>query len=190
MMNNYNIYDHDEQLQHLQRRRRRRSVSLCYGDSDGLRSLLQSADDQHVDITQRSCTESHKTLGVHDNPFSNHRTEYDHLFAKGRNMAQLISAQTVTRPEAWTAYRDIYRASMSYSLPVTSFTRQELDKIQRRPIQVLLSAMGFNRNMPRAVVFGPASLGGIGLHRLYIEQGSLKTMVVLGHIRHNGRLGQ
>jgi hypothetical protein len=118
-------------------------------------SLRQSTDYQHVDITQRSCMESHKTLGVHDNPVSNHRTEYNYLFAKGRNdsrnMAQLISVQTITRPEAWTAYRNIYRASMSYSLPVTSFTRQELDKIQRRPIQVLLSAMGFNRNMPRAV---------------------------------------
>jgi hypothetical protein len=47
-------------------------------------SLRQSADDQQVDITQRSCMESHKTLGVHDNPVSNHRTEYDHSLTRGR----------------------------------------------------------------------------------------------------------
>jgi hypothetical protein len=33
--------------------------------------------------------------------------------------------------------------------------------IQRSLIQVLISAMGFNRNMPLAVVFGPPSRGGI-----------------------------
>jgi hypothetical protein len=47
--------------------------------------------------------------------------------------------------------------------PPTTFTRQELATIQRSSIHVLLSAVGFNRNMLLAVVFRPASFGGIGL---------------------------
>jgi hypothetical protein len=33
-------------------------------------SLQQSADDQEIDTTQRSCTTSHRTLGVHENPLA------------------------------------------------------------------------------------------------------------------------
>jgi hypothetical protein len=77
---------------------------------------------------------------------------------------------------------------MSYSLPTTSFTRQELATIQRGPIQVLLSAI--NRNMPLDVVFGPARLGDIGLRHLYVEQVYLKTSALLRHKRQNSRLGQ
>jgi hypothetical protein len=63
---------------------------------------------------------------------------------------------------------------MRYSLPATtacatasstSFTRKELANIQRSSNQVLLSAMGFNRNMPLEVVFGPASLGSVSLRQ-------------------------
>jgi hypothetical protein len=35
--------------------------------------------------------------------------------------------------------------------------------------------------MPLAAVFGPASLGGIGLKYLYVEQGSLKTLTLVTH---------
>jgi hypothetical protein len=56
-------------------------------------------------------------------------------------MAQLISAQSITRFEAWTAYRSIYLPRLLCSLPPTRSTRQELATIRRNPIQVLLSAM-------------------------------------------------
>jgi hypothetical protein len=40
-----------------------------------------------------------------------------------------------------------------------------------------------------AAIFGPASLGGIGLLHLYVEHGSLKISAPLEHIRQHGRLG-
>jgi hypothetical protein len=69
-------------------------------------------------------------------------------------MAQLIPAQSITHFEAWTAYRSIYLPSMLYTLPAISFTRQELATIRRSPIQVILSAVKFTRNMPLAVDLG------------------------------------
>jgi hypothetical protein len=117
-------------------------------------SIQLSADDQEIDIVQRCYQESHPTLGVHENPASIYKTEYAHLLAKGNNVAQLISAHAITRPDAWIAYRSMYLPSHSYSLPSTSFTRQDLATIQRSSIHVLLSAMGFNNNMPLALVFG------------------------------------
>jgi hypothetical protein len=152
-------------------------------------SIQQSADDQEIDIVQRCCQESHRTLGVHDNPASIYKTEYAHLLAKGNNMAQLISAQAITRPDAWIAYRRVYLPSLSYSLPSTSFPRQDLATIQRNSIHVLLSAMGFNNNIPLALVCGPAYLGGIGLQHL-LSSRALKASTLIELIRHNGRLGK
>jgi hypothetical protein len=110
---------------------------------------------------------SHRTLGVHENPAGICKTEYTHLVTKGQKMAQLISAQSITCSEAWTAYRSIYLPSMRCNLPATSFTRQDLATIQRSPIQVLLSVMGFNRKIPLAVVLGPAYLGGASAYVVY-----------------------
>ena len=115
-------------------------------------SIRQSADNTEIDITQRCCQTSHKTLGVHENPAGIYTTEYQHLISKSLNMAQRVSAQSITRSEAWTAYRSIYLPSIQYSLSSSSFTRQDLAKIQSRPIHALLSAMGFNQNMPLSVV--------------------------------------
>jgi hypothetical protein len=109
---------------------------------------------------------------------------------KGTIMALLISAQLIARSEGWLAYRSIYLPSMSYSLPSTSFTRRELATIQRRPIRAILPAISFNRNMPLEVVFGPASIGGLGLRHLYVEQGCQKTSALLEHIRQHSRLGK
>jgi hypothetical protein len=105
-------------------------------------------------------------------------------------MAQLISAQSITRSDAWTAYRSIYLSSIGYILPSTSFNQRELAKIQSSPIRALLPAMGFNRNMPLQVVFGPHSHGDIGLRYLYVEQGYQKASALLQHIRQHSRLGQ
>ncbi len=60
-------------------------------------SIQQSADDHEIDIAQRCRQESHRTLGVHENPAGIYKTEYAHLLAKGSKMAQLISAQAITR---------------------------------------------------------------------------------------------
>lgn len=43
--------------------------------------------------------------------------------------------------------------------------------------------MGYNRNMPREVVYGPIQMGGLGMHDLYIEQGIKATTALMGHLR-------
>ena len=43
--------------------------------------------------------------------------------------------------------------------------------------------MGYNRHMPREVVYGPIQMGGLGMHDLYIEQGIKATTALMGHLR-------
>jgi hypothetical protein len=74
-------------------------------------------------------------------------------------------------------------ASMSYSLPVANFSEKQLAKIQSKPVRSLMSAMGFNGNMPKEVVFDPKALGGIGIRHLYVEQGTHQVLGMLRHLR-------
>jgi len=86
-------------------------------------------------------------------------------------------------------YRSVYLSSMGYSLPVTTFKEKELSKIQGAPVQALLSGMGYNRNMPKKVVFGPTRYGGIGIRYLYIKQVSQQAQHFIRNMRHQGILG-
>jgi len=50
--------------------------------------------------------------------------------------------------------------------------------------------MGYNRNMPKAVVYAPATHGGLGMKHLLMEQGLHKVLQVLKHIRAQTTLGK
>ena len=49
--------------------------------------------------------------------------------------------------------------------------------------------MGYNQHMPREIVFGPTSLGGLAFHDLYIEQGIKLLSGLLGHVRQGSQTG-
>jgi hypothetical protein len=50
--------------------------------------------------------------------------------------------------------------------------------------------MGYNRNTARAVVYGPAKHGGIGIKHLYAEQSIAQITALLQHTRLNSPLGR
>jgi hypothetical protein len=56
--------------------------------------------------------------------------------------------------EAKLAYELFYLPALRYSLSVTSINQIDLETIQKNMTSTIRSAMGFNRNMPREVVFG------------------------------------
>lgn len=76
----------------------------------------------------------------------NKSEEYTHLVAKGQAMVQLISAQSITCSEAWTAAEEvsIFRVCTTAYPPLASL-KQELATILHSPIEVLLSVVGTRR---------------------------------------------
>jgi hypothetical protein len=46
--------------------------------------------------------------------------------------------------------------------------------IQSKPVQAILPATGYNRNMPKAVVYGPRKCACIAVQHLFVLQGSSK----------------
>lgn len=78
---------------------------------------------------------------------------------------------------------------LEFPLAVTQFTQKECDSITSPVIRICLSKMGYNNCMPREVVYGPKSLGGLGLHDYYVEQGIRQISALVGHVRQSSTTG-
>jgi hypothetical protein len=57
-------------------------------------------------------------------------------------------------------FRGVFFPSVTYSLLVNTIPENKLAKLQSQTYQRFLPKLGYNRNMPAAVVHGPSSLGG------------------------------
>jgi hypothetical protein len=85
--------------------------------------------------------------------------------------------------DAKQGFTTVFVPAIRYSLPATSIQQNILVKMQRPIINTVLSKIGYNRHMPRALVFAPTSIGGIGLLDLFMEQEGGKLLLILTHLR-------
>jgi hypothetical protein len=145
--------------------------------------LQQSKDGKEAEIEHKDCTEDHRTLGVMTGPQSTQKAEYKKLETKGSDLGRHVAASHMSRIHANLCYAYVYLGTMGYSLAVTHFTEKQLAKIQSKPIRALMSAMGFNPNMPKEVLFGPKALGGGDYRHLYVEQGTQQVLGILRRVR-------
>jgi len=68
-----------------------------------------------------------------------------------------------------------------YPFPVTTLPLKTLEKAQSMTTPLILSKMGYNRNMPKAVVYAPSTHRGIGMKHLYTKQGLSKVLHLMKH---------
>jgi hypothetical protein len=116
---------------------------------------------------------AHKTLGCYKKePAGNHGAAAKHLLDNINHRARQLATSPLDRKESWTYYQAVYLPSVSYSLPIGHLSPALLTKIQASAIRTFLPKCGYNRNIPRAVVFAPHEYGGIEYRHLSVEQGA------------------
>jgi len=93
------------------------------------------------------------------------------------------------RAEAEVTYRTIFLPTIMYPFPATNLSATILEKAQSMTTPVILSHMGYNQNMPKAVVYAPTTVGGLGFHQLSTEQGLQKIIHLIKHLWTNTTLG-
>jgi ribonuclease HI len=153
-------------------------------------TIINSATKSRQIILEKSTSESHRTLGVRLAPNGKWHDEIKYLQEKADKIAHRILKANCTRNDASILERCVYRPSLTYSLEVTNLSQKDCDKIQSKAISHILAKAGYNRNMPRSVVFGPSSLGGIGFTNLYTEQGVSHIHSYIRHTRANDAIGK
>ena len=145
--------------------------------------LNNSETELAVTIPQKDANEAHKTLGVMERPDGENKEEFDRLSKKSLSLAQRIVTKKLSTNEVQLFYFTTYLPSMTYGFAVGTFTKDQLETIQRGVTQYFSSAMGFVRSIPNEVKFGPKNLGGMGMRSLFAEQGTEKCLSILRYSR-------
>ena len=74
-------------------------------------------------------------------------------------------------------------ATIKYCLPITRFDKQQCHQVTKVIEQVILPKLGFNRHMPKAVLYGPRLYGGKQLMNMHTEQTTLHLEIFIAHTR-------
>jgi hypothetical protein len=146
-------------------------------------SLLSRATDSTSGIKRKAPEAGHKTLGFHmtgDGTSSAHKKV---MKKKTLLFGEAIMSSSLWRSESAIAFNSFYLSSLGYGMCATTLSFQECEDIQRPVINAILPKMGINRKAARAVVFGTAQFGGLGLDHLTTLQGHSRLQYILGHLR-------
>jgi len=90
-------------------------------------------------------------------------TEYNYRKTQMETLGTRLYAAPFTPNDAAIVYQSRYKPMIRYCLPVTTFTQEELNKIQKKFIFLLLPKLGINRHAPRIMIYGPTTRGGRGI---------------------------
>jgi hypothetical protein len=128
-------------------------------------------------VPQIEPTEASKYVGVQLALDGNMITQIETLKSKCNTINGALSQVFMNARDTQQRYITVFVPSIRYVLPTTSISQTILKKIQSPVINTVLTKLGYNRHMPRAVVFAPTTVGGIGLLDLFTEQGSSNVAV-------------
>ena len=152
-------------------------------------SILDPDSGQRLPLRLTTPSQATKLLGVHLTQDGNSKKQTQVLSSKCNLYAQVVTASPFDRTDAHTLYSTVYCPAVSYPLPATHVPTSALRQIERPAVNAFLPKMGYNRHMPRAVVFAPQSSLGCGLRSLAHEQGVQQAMLLIRHLRANSTLG-
>jgi len=97
--------------------------------------------------------------------------QFSHLCQQADSIADAFAAGHLPRNTAWLGLTTMLWPSLSYSLPVTSFTETQSLQITWKLYQGLLPKLGVAHSFPLSLCHAPNCLFGLGLPSILWEQG-------------------
>jgi hypothetical protein len=159
-------------------------------ESHGQEVRVKDINGTYQVIPQLKSNESQKLLGVMKSPIGDQQDEIARLKAKSDSIAKKINSNKIDRTDAKIAYEVFYLPAMRYSLNITAINQIDLETIQSKAVLAFLAARGFNRHMPREVVFAPTLYQGLGFRHLYDLQGADSTRLLLQELNQENSMTQ
>ena len=126
----------------------------------GLKQPILDSDDKTIKITAESNggrlealerlgpNKAEQVLGLRLPMTGAMDSEYKYRKKQIENMALKLYQALISQKEAFLIYQTRYRLTISYCLPITVFSEEELHSIQKKFIFLLLPKMGLNRHTP------------------------------------------
>jgi hypothetical protein len=109
-------------------------------------------------------------------------TAFQKLSESTRKYSTRLLTSPLSKRDAWIAYFAVFVPAISYTFAVTHHSPKTLHKLQSVPTRATLLKLGFNRNPPLAVVYGPSLHSDIALRNLPIKQGIAHLQMLIRHV--------
>jgi hypothetical protein len=124
-----------------------------------------------------------RTLGTRIAPGGNWDDEFNYRCQESHELSLRVAGSAMAKDTARIGYQVMVCPKLEYPLTVTQFTQHQCDKITSQVLRACMSQMGYNRNSPKEVVYGPVEMGGFWLNDLYVEQGIKQVSALVGRLR-------
>jgi hypothetical protein len=112
-------------------------------------------------ITHGPTDEPNIGLGFHLCPNGAQTHQYEHTFKSIQQLCHNVTLANLSAQEALQTVTQRLTLKLHYPLHLTSFTHHQSDKINKLIQRTFLPPMRLNRHLPRAVLYGPLSMGGM-----------------------------
>ena len=152
--------------------------------------LRESETNNQCLIPKKIVKEVEKRLGVSSSCDGRWTKEFNHWVVFSRSFAQRLRSARLGRKIGYVAYHSLWIAKFRYSAPVLGFSKAQLSKIQQTIIGTCLSVAGYCSKLPRAVVFGPKTNGGMEWTNIRILSLYEKLKFIIGLVRLQDKVGQ
>jgi hypothetical protein len=139
------------------------------------------SESQSLEYLQPST--ARQTLGCYKCPLGNSKTGLQAIHQNAIKKSQVVLNSHLDARATHTYYFAVLLPSLSYSLPVSHYSSNSLDDVDKKIATPFLNKLGYSRSTPRAVQYGPTRFGGINMHQLKDIQGSGQILQLLKHLR-------
>jgi hypothetical protein len=143
-----------------------------------------------VKLSQIQVNKCHNTLGAYKCLCGK---EEDYLTAlKNKNKEYIRKAWQgqFGRRIARKAFNSNYISSMLYSLVATNVLKKDIDEIQQKSTATFIRLQGYEILYPRAVIYGPQKMGGVGVLKLSVESNCNKVECIISNMNAQTKLGK
>ena len=150
-------------------------------DTTGRLTIRDVSGLSRVELDRLEVYEARETLGVFIAMDGTQEVQMEAMLTITRRWADRVRSGKLTHAEAWFSIILCIMKTLEYPLQATSLSQEQCDAIMQPILDAGLPALGFNRRMTSAVVFGPRRYQGIGIPELWVLQGILKLKLAVTH---------
>ena len=143
-----------------------------------------------VTIKRIETTDFERVLGVRMDIAGTWKGEIAEWIGKSLKFASKVRTAKFPRQCGIRVYQFIWVPKIRYVSSIVCFTKEQCQKIQSPVIKACLSASGLSAQFPRAVVFGPQTLGGLGWEKGRSIQTFEFINLFLNHVKQNDSTGK
>jgi hypothetical protein len=141
-------------------------------------------------ITREEPHTARRTLGVHLAPNGSSNTQTRVCIDKAEAFLGKLKHSKLPQQTKWKAITTVLSPGVLYPLVSSMCTKCDLDKIEQVMARAKCHAPGLNKHFPRALLYGPQSLGGMQLPTANAYTTIERITYFLFHIRTSTKIDQ